>query len=82
MKEQQKRKIQQFYPEIEDGIDLRRCPLQGFNTGVALYHLGRMRESLEYTIEVDVERMHKLSNEKYLMPGTLGDQVWISPSII
>ena len=26
MKEQQKRKIQQFHPEIEDGIDLRRCP--------------------------------------------------------
>ena len=28
MKEQQKRKIQQFHPEIEDGIDLRRCPHQ------------------------------------------------------
>ena len=27
MKEQQKRKIQQFHPEIDDGIDLRRCPL-------------------------------------------------------
>ena len=27
MNEQQKRKIQQFHPEIEDGIDLRRCPL-------------------------------------------------------
>ena len=29
MKEQQKRKIQQFHPEIEDGIDLRRWPQQG-----------------------------------------------------
>ena len=28
MKEQQKRKIQQFHPEIEDGIDLRRWPLR------------------------------------------------------
>ena len=28
MKEQQKRKIQQFHPEIDDGIDLRRCPLE------------------------------------------------------
>ena len=27
MKEQQKRKIQQFHPEIEDGTDLRRWPL-------------------------------------------------------
>ena len=26
MKEQQKRKIQQFHPENDDGIDLRRCP--------------------------------------------------------
>ena len=26
MKEQQKRKIQQFHPEIEDGTDLRRWP--------------------------------------------------------
>ena len=26
MKEQQKRKIQQFNPEIEDGTDLRRWP--------------------------------------------------------
>ena len=30
MKEQQKRKIQQFHPEIEDGIDLRRCPQEPF----------------------------------------------------
>ena len=27
MKEQQKRKFKQIHPEIEDGIDLRRCPL-------------------------------------------------------
>ena len=26
-KEQQKRKFKQIHPEIEDGIDLRRCPL-------------------------------------------------------
>ena len=26
MKEQQKRKIQQLHPEIEDGTDLRRWP--------------------------------------------------------
>ena len=32
MKEQQKRKIQQFHPEIDDGIDLRRCP-QGLPLG-------------------------------------------------
>ena len=75
MKEQQKRKFKQIHPEIEDGIDLRRCPLQGFNTGVALYHLGRMRESLEYNMELDVARMRELSSEKYLMQGTVGDQV-------
>ena len=28
MKEQQKRKFKQIHPEIEDGIDLRRCPHQ------------------------------------------------------
>ena len=48
---------------------------QGFNTGVALYHLGRMRASLEYAAEVDVARMRQLSHKKYLMPGTVGDQV-------
>ena len=48
---------------------------QGFNTGVALYHLGRMRESLEYNMELDVARMRELSSEKYLMQGTVGDQV-------
>ena len=51
--------------------------LQGFNTGVALYHLGRMRESSEYSEEVDVGRMRQLSHKKYLMPGTVGDQVRI-----
>ena len=48
---------------------------QGFNTGVALYHLGRMRASLEYAAELDVARMRQLSHKKYLMPGTVGDQV-------
>ena len=48
---------------------------QGFSTGVALYHLGRMRVSLEYATEVNVTRMRQLSHKKYLMPGTVGDQV-------
>jgi len=51
---------------------------QGFNTGVALYHLGRMRASLEYAAEVDVARMRQLSHKKYLMPGTVGDQDWLT----
>jgi len=51
---------------------------QGFNTGVALYHLGRMRESLEYNMELDVARMRELSSEKYLMQGTVGDQDWLT----
>ena len=42
---------------------------------MALYHLGRMRASLDYGKEVDVKRMRKLSHKKYLMPGTVGDQV-------
>ena len=42
---------------------------------MALYHLGRMRESLEYNMELDVARMRELSSEKYLMQGTVGDQV-------
>ena len=36
MKEQQKRKIQQFHPGIEDGTDLRRLPLQ-MNASVISY---------------------------------------------
>ena len=34
-----KRKIQQFHPEIEDGIDLRRCPLLLL---AQVHHLGRV----------------------------------------
>ena len=36
MKEQQKRKIQQFHPEIEDGIDLRRSPQEKIINGQML----------------------------------------------
>ena len=36
-KEQQKRKIQQFHPEIEDGTDLRRWPLIGI-TIIGIYN--------------------------------------------
>ena len=42
---------------------------------MALYHLGRMRESADYAKEVDVARMRHLSHKKFLMPGTVGDQV-------
>ena len=37
MKEQQKRKIQQFHPEIEDGTDLRRWPPHPSKPPVAKY---------------------------------------------
>ena len=37
MKEQQKRKFKQIHPEIEDGIDLRRCPLKCW-LSVAHFH--------------------------------------------
>ena len=50
-------------------------PQQGFNTGVALYHIGRMRTSLQYKKEVKVARMKKLTHDKYRMAGTVGDQV-------
>ena len=42
---------------------------------MALYHLGRMRESADYAKEVDLGRMRYLSHKKFLMPGTVGDQV-------
>ena len=41
MKEQQKRKIQQFHPEIEDGTDLRRWPLES-NTILIEYVCAQM----------------------------------------
>ena len=50
-------------------------PQQGFNSGVALYHLGRMRASPQYKREVEVARMRELTHDKYRMAGTLGDQV-------
>ena len=42
---------------------------------MALYRLGRMRDSADDAKEVDVARMRHLSHKKFLMPGTVGDQV-------
>jgi hypothetical protein len=51
---------------------------QGFNTGVALYHLAKMRASKEFAAEVVTERMRDLAHYKYLVAGTVGDQDWLT----
>ena len=50
--------------------------LQGLNSGVALYHLERMRSSLVYREELIRERMAQLSDKYLPSPDwSLGDQV-------
>ena len=50
--------------------------LQGLNSGVALYHLERMRSSLVYREELTRERMAQLSDKYLPSPDwSLGDQV-------
>ena len=54
--------------------------MQGFNTGVALYDLEKMRSSQPYQGAVEIEEMIRLE-EKYKIRGTVGDQVPLSVCI-
>ena len=58
-------------------MNFDKTELQGFNSGVALYHLGRMRESEEWEREVVVERMKEIAHQ-FLFAGTVGDQDWLT----
>ena len=50
---------------------------QGFNSGVTLYNLKKMRYSPAYQQEVQVDRMKDLA-VKYMFAGTVGDQDWLT----
>ena len=52
-------------------------PTQGFNTGVVLYNLARMRESPEYNRLLSSEEVRRVMN-KYGYPVSLGDQDWFT----
>ena len=45
--------------------------LQGFNSGIVLYDLKKMRESVDYTDNAKVENMLNLS-EKFMFAGSVG----------
>ena len=51
--------------------------MQGFNTGVALYNLDRMRTNKEYLAMTTLVEMKRLA-EKYMIQGTVGDQDWLT----
>ena len=44
---------------------------QGFNSGIVLYDLKKMRESVDYTENAKVENMLNLS-EKFMFAGSVG----------
>ena len=50
---------------------------QGFNSGVTLYHLARMRDSQEFQAELDVLRMKEIAHQ-FKFAGSVGDQVAVS----
>jgi len=50
---------------------------QGFNTGVALYNLAKMRQSEAYRSMTSLASMRTLA-EKYMVHGTVGDQDWLT----
>ena len=50
---------------------------QGFNTGVVLYHLARMRESLEYNTLLTGSEVSRVMY-KYGYAVSLGDQDWFT----
>ena len=51
--------------------------LQGFNSGVTLYHLGRMGENEEWEEELVLERMKEIAHQ-FMFAGTVGDQDWLT----
>ena len=51
--------------------------MQGFNTGVVLYRLDKMRESALYNQYVTPEGVDQLM-EKYMFKMTVGDQDWMT----
>ena len=51
--------------------------MQGFNTGVALYNLAKMRQSEAYKSMTSPTAMKRLA-EKYMVQGTVGDQDWLT----
>lgn len=65
-----------YYPFITGAQDK---PRKGLNSGVALYHLERMRSSLVYREELTRERMAQLSDKYLPSPDwSLGDQDWLT----
>ena len=53
------------------------CRYQGLNTGVVLYHLGRMRASQQWASYLHKEDVFRLMDE-YAFHVTLGDQDWFT----
>jgi len=50
---------------------------QGFNTGVVLYDLAKMRQSQDYLEELDIDRMKEIKDYHSFL-GTVGDQDWLT----
>lgn len=53
------------------------CVSKGFNTGVVLFHLERMRQSAEYNGYLEAEEVARVMN-KYGYHVSLGDQDWFT----
>ena len=53
------------------------CILKGFNTGVVLFDLERMRQSAEYNGFLEAEEVARVMN-KYGYHVSLGDQDWFT----
>ena len=54
-------------------------PLQGFNTGVVLFHLDRIQENVKYNQYIDnVLNSTSILADKYLYRSHLGDQCFFT----
>ena len=59
------------FPSVEFIFFSSDSFLQGFNSGIVLYDLKKMRESVDYTENTKVENMLNLS-EKFMFAGSVG----------
>ena len=62
---------------VSHEVKCANTEVQGFNSGVTLYHLGRMRESQDWEVEVVPERMKEIAHQ-FIFAGTVGDQDWLT----
>jgi len=71
------RLLRSYREEVDRNSDAGEPGNQGFNTGIVLYDLAKMRASGEFELEISAEKVHQLSTS-FNFTGSVGDQDWMT----